>query len=135
MYDLKTDPNQQLKKFEFALFPLKRLEWNSNYRVKASYEIDGKFMSKEWSFTTQNFDIPLYTVQDYGTQYLVEEGKSAVFYFPPLSERDILGNLQYPANLDIRFIDKNTIELTTQKKFEGSLHLSLGQHQLNLITR
>lgn len=132
VYDHQSDPNQQLKKFEFALFPLKRLEWNSTYFVKAVYELEGKLTRKVWQFTTQNFETPLHTVRDKESHYQITQGEPAIFYFPPHSERDVLGNLTYPASFDISFIDKNTIQLTAHQKFEGSLHLLLGKHQLNL---
>ena len=132
LYDYKSDPNQQLKKFEFALFPLKRLDWDSRYYAKAVYEQDGKLTRKVWEFKTRSFKAPLYTVKDKASRYQIKQGEAAIFYFPPDTQRDVLGDLKYPASFDISFIDKNTIKLIANQKFEGSVYLLLGKHRLNL---
>ncbi|HHB93584.1 MAG TPA: CAP domain-containing protein, partial [Campylobacterales bacterium] len=62
VYNHQTDPNRRLKKFEFALFPLERLTWNSRYIVKAIYKADGKLKNKQWEFKTREFKAPLYEV-------------------------------------------------------------------------
>ena len=131
-YNQKTDPNKKLKKYEFALFPLYRLEWNSNYHVRVAYEADGLIKRKKWSFKTRNFKAPFYSVTANKNHYTIQKGKSAIFYFPPLSSSDTLGNLKFPAILDISFIDKNTIKLTSSRVLTETILLSFGKHQLNL---
>jgi len=131
-YNYKTDPNRKLKKYEFALFPLRRLDWNSKYTVRASYEADGVIKIKKWSFKTRNFDIPLYTVTENKNHYIIKKGKSAIFYFPPLSNRDTLGNLRFPSIFDISFVDKNTIRLKAKSMVDKRILFKFGKHQLYL---
>lgn len=131
-YNQKTDPNKKLKKYEFALFPLSRLLWNSTYHVRVAYEADGIIERKEWHFKTRHFDIPLYTVTKNETNYSITKGESVIFYFPPLSSRDTLGNLKFPSIFDISFIDKNTIKLKAKTLIEERIKLIFGKHQLNL---
>jgi uncharacterized protein YkwD len=131
-YNYKTDPNKKLKKYEFALFPLQRLNWNSLYNVRVAYEADGIIKRKSWSFKTRSFDIPVTTVTQNKNHYTIKKGESAIFYFPPRSSNDILGNLRFPSILDISFVDKNTIKLKALEVFEGTMLLTFGKHQLKL---
>ena len=131
-YGQKTDPNRKLKKYEFALFPLSRLDWNSSYHVRVAYEANGIIKRKEWNFRTRNFDIPIYTVTKENNYYSIKKGESAIFYFTPLSSHDTLGNLRFPAILDISFVDKNSIKLTAKETLNDTLVLSFGKHHLKL---
>jgi uncharacterized protein YkwD len=132
IYDHKTDPNRILKRFEFALFPLKRLAWNSKYTVEAVYYVDNKLKKQIWSFKTRGFKIPIYRVTDTNNSFNIIKGKLNIFYFPPLSNQDILGSLKYPSTLDISFIDKNTIKLIANSAKYKELILNIGHHKLKL---
>jgi len=132
IYNHQTDPNRRLKKFEFALFPLKRLAWSSKYIVKATYKANGKLEKREWEFKTRDFKIPFYQVSSNKNSFKIIRGEPAIFYFPPKSKRDILGSLKYPATLDITFIDKNTIKLTANQIESSRVVLDIGADKLNL---
>ena len=132
IYSQKTDPNRKLKKFEYALFPLKRLEWGSIYRVKVVYEADGKIKREEWKFKTRDFKTPVKNVTADNHHFKIRKGESNVFYFPPKSKNDILGSLKYPASLDISFIDKNTIALVANTTHTEMLILKIGANKLQL---
>jgi len=132
VYNHQTDPNKRLKKFEFALFPLKRLAWSSKYIVKATYRADGKIERKEWEFKTRDFNIPFYKVTSNQNSFKIIRGEPTIFYFPPKSQKDILGSLKYPANLDISFIDKNTIKLTANEIVSNRVVLNIGTDKLHL---
>jgi len=132
IYNHATDPNRRLKKFEFALFPLKRLAWSRKYIVKATYKVNGKIENREWEFKTRNFKIPLYKVISNKNSFKIIKGEPAIFYFPPKSKRDILGSLKYPATLDISFIDKNTIKLTANRVESNRVLLDIGGYKFNL---
>ena len=131
-YTQKTDPNKKLKKYEFAFFPLKRLEWDSLYNVRVAYEADGMIKRKEWSFRTRSFDTPIYIVTQSQNHYSIKKDESVIFYFPPLSNNDTLGDLKFPSILDISFIDKNSIKLRAKEAVNDTLVLSFGKHKLYL---
>jgi len=131
-YNKETDPNKKLKKFEYALFPLKRLDWDTNYKVKAVYEANGKIKRKIWEFRTRAFKTPIKHVTKDRYSFKINRGEDNIFYFPPKSKNDILGSLKYPASLDITFIDKNTIKLIAQSNSNGHLKLTIGEQQLDL---
>jgi uncharacterized protein YkwD len=135
IYDHKTDPNQRLNPFDFVLFPLSRLEWNSRYHVEFTAMVDGKEMNRSWSFQTRTFKEPLHRVTPQKNQFTVQQNESSIFYFPPNSKIDVLHSLTYPSSVDIDFIDKNTIKLTTLKSSKKPIILKVGVHRLELHTQ
>ena len=132
IYDHKSDPNQRLNNFDFVLFPLKRLDWNSQYQVKFIAMVDGKELKKNWSFTTRTFDAPLHKVTSTQNRFTIHKNESNIFYFPPSSKIDVLQSLMFPSSIDIDFIDKNTIKLTALKDLGKPLILNIGKHTLEL---
>ncbi len=93
---------------------------------------DGKKTYKKWWFKTEDLKYPLQIVNAQNSSFKVKENKPYIFYFEPNSKTDILGDLQYPASLDIEFIDKNTIKLIVSSKDRDSYNLQFGVHQLTL---
>lgn len=134
-FNHQTDPNKRLEKLDFVLFPLKRLEWNSKYHVKFLAIIDKEIVSKEWSFQTQKFNIPLHVINHNNHVFTVKENHSRIFYFPPTSKVDLLQDIAYPSNVDIEFIDKNTIKLTALASIQRKQKLSIGKYHLTLDIR
>jgi len=131
-YDHKTDPNKRLEKLDFVLFPLDRLEWNSRYHVRFHAIVDNRIVKKEWSFSTQKFNIPLHIVESSDSNFKIKQRHSHIFYFPPKSKVDLLSDIAYPSNLDIEFIDKNTIKLTALAPVNKRQKLLIGNYRLNL---
>ena len=130
--DHKTDPNRRLEELDFVLFPLTRLAWDSQYHVKFSALIDNQEVHKNWSFRTQKFNIPLHIVQNNNQVFSMKVSTAHVFYFPPSSKVDLLHDISYPSNIDIEFIDKNTIKLTALSAVTKAQQLFIGKHQLTL---
>jgi hypothetical protein len=100
--------------------------------VEAVYYVDNKLKKQIWSFKTRGFKIPIYRVTDTNNSFNIIKGKLNIFYFPPLSNQDILGSLKYPSTLDISFIDKNTIKLIANSAKYKELILNIGHHKLKL---
>ncbi|HHS91729.1 MAG TPA: CAP domain-containing protein [Campylobacterales bacterium] len=133
-YDHKSDPNKRLEKLDFVLFPLDRLEWNRRYHVKFLAIVDNRIVKKEWSFSTQKFNLPLHIVKHNHQNFKIKQKNSHIFYFPPKSKVDLLSDIAYPSNLDIEFIDKNTIKLTVLAPAKKRQRLLIGNYQLTLDT-
>jgi len=131
IYSKESDPNRRLKNGEFALFPLKRLDWNSRYKVVVKYLSNRKIYKKVWHFKTKNFKDKFYCVTK-NSKFTVTQGVPSIFYFPPTSKTDIFGDLKYPSFLDIEFIDKNTIKLIANRSSKEFISLKLGNKRLNL---
>ncbi|MBF0264322.1 MAG: CAP domain-containing protein [Gammaproteobacteria bacterium] len=126
-----TDPNEKLTAYQYALFPLLRLENDAFYRVFIKFKANNKEMSRSWSFKTSplSVDKHTYTVQPGQKQLMVSSGlKEFVLYFPPSTEFPSFNRFQAKYNLlikpDIKFIDKNTLNI----KLNG-----LGESQLRLL--
>jgi len=112
LMDKDNDPHQRFTALQYALFPLKRLEYDAQYRAEVSYEAKGKVKTISWAFTTQKPMVELHTVQKKEATIHLEKGKSHILYFPPHNAHDLLKNIQFPTDVDIKFIDHNTLELT-----------------------
>lgn len=132
IYNMKSDPNKRLKDGEFALFPLKRLDWDSRYRVEVKYLANGEIYTKSWSFKTKGFKDNFHKVLSNKDIFTITQGIPSIFYFPPISKKDVLGDLKYPSYLDIDFIDKNTVKITANSATTDYVSLKLGNKMLNL---
>ncbi len=130
LYDHKSDIHHRFKKFEFALFPLERLEWNSMYRVRVGYFVDGVKKEKQWSFTTRTFREKLHTVTTNNYRFKIKKNITEIFYFKPLDERDILEDLEYPLSVDVTIVDNNTIKFTAFDDAPDEVELKFGKHKL-----
>jgi len=71
-------------------------------------------------------------VSEKNSSFDVEVGQSYIFYFEPTSKDDILGDLQYPASLDVDFIDRNTVKLKVLNGDKESYELEFGGYRLML---
>ncbi len=133
--DATTDPNRRLTNMDFVLFPLKRLAWNQHYFVKFKAIVDKKLIKREWSFHTRKFNLPLYSVTQNNNSFSLNKGSSCILYFPPTSKEDLLGDIGYPSNYDIEFIDKNTIKLTLLSSQKRETILKLGKHYVKIYEK
>ncbi len=114
--DQKTDPNDMLTDREFVLFPLRRLQWDSLYRVELDYRINGKLYTHNWSFRTSDPGLPMFTIQQPYQVIRVQSGEPFLVYLPPLNPSDIGSSYQthYQSTLsppEIEPIDANTLSV------------------------
>ncbi len=86
----KNDKNHLFSKFEFALMPLKRLEFNTTYTAVFEAEADGRKVKKQWSFRTTKFEEKLYRITAKKTTLTVKAGTTIVLYMVPDSRKDII---------------------------------------------
>ncbi len=133
--DAKSDPNRRLTSMDFVLFPLKRLAWNQHYYVKFKAIVDNRLITKEWSFHTRKFNKPLYTITKNHNSFAINIGESYILYFPPDSKDELLGDIRYPSNYDIEFIDKNTIKLTLLYSKKEETTLNIGNHVIKIYEK
>lgn len=109
--DHLSDPNGLFKKYEYALFPLKRLEWGTRYRVEIRYRADGRTVTKRWYFRTRMFDEKMAVLQHRKSRVKLHADEPLILYFKPRSPDDILGDIRYSSRIELSFIDKNTIRI------------------------
>ena len=121
------DHNHFLTKLEFALMPLKRLEFDTNYTVLFEAIADGYYVKKNWSFRTVRPKEKIHTVTDKKTKLTVQAGSTAILYMVPDSGKDILYSYRSKGGIRASFLDQNTLKLTFPKRrSSGNVSLDFG---------
>ncbi len=130
-----SDPNGDFSEYDFALFPLKRLEWNAKYRAVFSYKDEnGNLESINWEFITRALNYPTYTIDTQTDVTLnIIPGKSYAIYFVPQDANDNLDgyNYSYSSDMSIQtdYIDADTIliNITGNIGSEATFNFSNGR--------
>lgn len=109
----ETDPNSRFSSYEFALFPLQRLDWGKNYSVDFQYTEDGAPKNVTWSYKTEELQYPYYNVVNENDLNVVSDVVYG-FYFSPASCNDTITDysISYDSGLSISqsgFVDGNTL--------------------------
>lgn len=116
LMDSENDPHQRFTVNQFTIFPLKRLEYNHTYRAELYYEAKGKKRRISWHFTTKEIKEKLITITENRGEITIEAKKSYVIYFQPLHSNDLIKNMLFPVEVDVEFLDNNTIKLTVMSE-------------------
>ena len=97
---------------QFALFPLNRLDYDIQYKASIAYETKGKTYTHTWAFHTQNPTETLHIIKNNVATIHLAKGKSHILYFPPHNAHDLLKSIQFPTEVDVTFIDHNTLKIS-----------------------
>jgi len=116
LLDKSTDPHHKLTRRQFALMPLKRLEYGTKYRAELLYRHKGKKKKIVWTFTTIKPTEKLITLYPKDNNLTLSSGRGYWLYFVPHDAKDVLGTVRYPKNIFVRFIDRNTLRLVLDSK-------------------
>lgn len=119
--DKESDPNGRFSDKQFAIFPLKRLEYNAKYHAEIEFSVNGKSKNKKWTFYTTRVQDEFYKVTKLYDKLIIVPNKSYVIYFEPIDGHDILNGLQFPKEVDVQFVDNNTIKLTLMPELSDDL--------------
>ena len=111
LLDKRSDPHHELTRRQFALLPLKRLEYGTKYRAVLVYKHKKKTRKIRWSFTTQKPVEDLKVIREKTTTLRLKAGKGYWLYFEPGDAHDVLGTMQYPGDVYVHFIDSNTMRV------------------------
>ena len=112
LMDKYSDPHQRFTEKQYALFPLERLEYDTQYSAEVEYVSNNKTEKLMWTFRTQIPTEKLHIVTQKEESIEIESGNSYIIYFKPLDIHDIVKDIQFPTNVDIQFIDNNALKLT-----------------------
>ena len=121
------DPNSKMTTHEFALFPLTRLDWNSQYSAKAVYSIDGVSETLEWNFTTKSIGYDYYIVTTNSSEITIQSNKTYAIYIVPSSKTDVLTSYTTKGTFlpKTDFIDSNTLSVSTTDTIGGKTTINL----------
>ncbi|MBN2248948.1 MAG: CAP domain-containing protein, partial [Campylobacterales bacterium] len=120
------DPHQRLKKMQFALMPIKRLEYATTYRVVFEAEVDGEPYQKSWKFTTRSFKEKLYRIEKEETMLRAEPGSTVILYFVPRSGSDLLRRYRASKGLKVTLIDQNTLKVSIPQQLRSEANIMSG---------
>ncbi len=127
-----TDPNARFSAYEFALFPLERLNWNSNYRAEFIYTEDNELKNKTWFFKTRATLYPYYQVESNNQTLQVISGKPYVIYIQPTDCNDTFNGYNYSysgLSVDsIGFNDLNSIYVQVSGAIGNSMTVNLNNN-------
>ncbi len=128
----KNDHNHLFTKFEFALMPLARLEFNTSYTVKFEVIADGNKIKKQWTFKTKNFKEKMYRITENKTTVNVKAGSTAILYMVPSTRKDILRSYKSRGGIKVSFLDQNTVKVIFPKRrSSGRVSLGLGKKKVH----
>ena len=136
----KNDVNRMLKKTEFVLFPLERLEYGAHYDVKADFVIEGRMKSFEWGFDVEEKTIPVITVVGTKGKYFIKPNVTYLIYFKPLDADDKLSHLRYEFKRGmsinkIGYKDANTVYLNVSGYPGKTLKITTDKRKIILVIR
>ncbi len=132
LMDKNSDPNEKFNEFQFALFPTKRLEWGSAYYVNLNYSDNSGEHQKQWCFQTRVLKSDrFYRVENAkNTTLKVIPNKSYTIYVVPRSKTDELGQISFDSRVDLKLIDKNTLEVKTKANIGDRLKIKADNGQI-----
>jgi len=116
LMDSDNDPHQRFTANQFTVFPLKRLEYNHTYSAELTYESKGKNRTISWSFSTKEIHEKLVIITEMSDEITIESKKSTVIYFQPMDAHDLIKDMLFPVDVDVQFLDNNTIKLTVMSE-------------------
>jgi hypothetical protein len=118
--DSSNDPNQRFSDHQFALFPVKRLQWKSRYRALAELKLDGQRRRVEWSFTTRDPGGELIDLSVNDVPATLRVSRDYILYWPvshgahrPATSQ-VATRFQQGIDMQLSVIDPDTVELRVE---------------------
>lgn len=126
------DQNHLLTELEFALMPLKRLEFDTKYAAVFEALADGSQMKRSWSFRTAKPQENIYRITKDKTKLKVVLGSTVVLYMVPDSREDIVHSYRSSGGIKVSFLDQNTLRVTfPNKHYLGRAGLDFGRKKVS----
>ncbi len=132
LMDSGNDPNLLLKKNQFAIFPLERLDYDTNYTAVVNFTAGPKSFEREWHFRTRSFDADILKVASESAEFKIEAGKSYVLYLQPHGPNDLLKDVVHPRGTVVERIDANTFMLKVAEGMSGPVVIKAGERRVRL---
>ena len=110
------DHNHLFTKLQFALMPLKRLDFSKSYTAEFKAIADGKQIQKRWTFRTTELKEKVYTITEDHTDITLHAGTSIVLYIVPGSKKNIVRSYRSRGKIKVSFLDQNTLKITAPSR-------------------
>ena len=140
--DHLSDVNALLSEYQFAWFPLQRLEWGAHYRYRVDALVDGVFRQYGAEFDTTALEVPLYQVEAESGQVTVADNHFILYRAPDAYDdmpfKQVGLRYQGRPYVEVSVIDTNTVELKAGGSGCAPVYLSTRleeQLQINFCAR
>lgn len=131
--DRQNDPNDKFTEHQFALFPLQRLEWGSEYQAVATFIHNGKSFRKAWRFHTVKMPYDLFRIRARKEVLLLEPNKTYGIFIVPQNNLPFVERLQWKSPstvfVETAWYDKNTILLSLSGEHCQEVVFSLNENR------
>jgi len=133
LMDKNNDPHARFTNKQFALFPLKRLAYNTAYRAEVSYRTKDKIEQVSWTFTTTKPQEMFHHLEGEDIEVHLQKGISHILYIVPSSPHDIWKHIQFPSDVDVVFLDQNTLKITLLTDDLDDFMIISKRHKIHVI--
>ena len=130
--DRQSDPHKHFNAYQYALFPLKRLEYDSRYHVHISYIVNKEEKQKDWYFYTRKPKEKMFKITEKEATVKMKRGESYLLYLVPLDGHDIVKDVTFPDDIDLTFMDNNTLRIKTISESSDDFTLHCGKHTVHI---
>ncbi|MCF6207191.1 MAG: CAP domain-containing protein [Sulfurovum sp.] len=126
------DPHGRFTSHQFALFPMKRLEYDTDYRVEVVYRDKGSKKRRSWTFHTKRLDETLFRIAKRTGTITIKPHKSYLLYLVPLDGHDVIKGVQFPEDVDVTFYDNNTLRITLMSDSKRPFTIKSKRHTIHV---
>jgi uncharacterized protein YkwD len=127
-----TDPNDRFSQFEFALFPLERLAYDTDYRAQIVYREKGRKRYLSWQFHTVIPNEKMLKITEKETTITIRKDQSYLIYIVPLNEHDVIEGVTFPDDVYVRFVDNNTLRMKLMSDRSKSFDIKSRYHTIHV---
>ncbi len=132
LMNAQNDPNGLFKPTQYALFPTQRLAYDQEYKAVVKYTSNHQIQTESWHFHTQTLPQPSLTVIGDQGELKIHPYTRYTIYFKPNDPHDTLSDLHFPADAEVKFLDRNTISLTLTSENRESFEIKGGKKVLRV---
>ncbi|MGQ4808015.1 hypothetical protein NKDENANG_01382 [Candidatus Entotheonellaceae bacterium PAL068K] len=113
LLDQFSDPNKKFSEYQFALFPLQRLEWNRKYRVEIQYVLAGQIHEMKYEYRTRKLSHQSIKITRGNSTHWVPNHEQIAIYAPPTRTQPVLKEFRWRSSSNLKietdWIDSNTL--------------------------
>ena len=135
LIEATTDPNGIFTPLQFALMPLRRLEYDTEYEVVIVFRDEkGKRLQKRWRFHTYAPEGELIRIEKRIRRVRLKKGTTYTLYFVPLDEHETIKDVRYPNGIELHFVDHNTLSLYIPRDYDGDITIESDKRKVIVET-
>jgi hypothetical protein len=132
LLDSRSDLNRIFSPFQYALMPIERLSWDSDYRVKIVFhDSSGRSYRKSWHFHTKRLPSDLVVITPQTNEVALKSGETYYLYLKPKDCNDRFDRYGYryasALSIEEKMIDHNTFMLKATGKGKIEIKFDTGR--------